>query len=42
MNSKIITTAIMMAAFIFSAPGSDANAQIKKSKELEEEVKTGG
>ena len=39
MNSKIITTAIMMAAFIFSAPGSDANAQIKKSKELEEEVK---
>ena len=39
MNHKIITTAIMMAAFIFSAASSDTYAQVKKSKEIEEELR---
>ena len=39
MNHKIITTAIMMAAFVFSAAGNDAYAQVKKSKEIEEELR---
>jgi hypothetical protein len=39
MKYKSIMTAIMMAAFIFGASGSDAFAQTKKTKELEEEVK---
>ena len=36
--NRIYLTAILMAAFIFGCSGSDAYAQIKKSKELEEEL----
>ena len=38
MRLKIFMTATMMAAFIFGASSSDAQAQTKKTKELEEEL----
>ena len=38
--NRIFLTAMLMAAFIFGASSSDANAQIKKSKEMEEELQS--
>lgn len=38
--NRIFLTAMLMAAFIFGASSSDANAQIKKSKEVEEELQS--
>ena len=39
MNQRLLLTAILMAAFIF-APGSDADAQLRKSREVEEELQS--
>ena len=39
MKYRIFLTAMMMAAFIFGASGSDALAQSKKAKDLEEELR---
>ena len=38
--NRIFLTAMLMAAFIFGASSSDANAQIRKSKEVEEELQS--